>query len=226
MLRRWHNLFEQRQPLRGQFLGETIDTGNVAAGSGQRLGHTVLDRVIVKTSNDRHGLCDACGCRDRRLTGRQDEADVKADKFRRETRQPRLVVVAVALDQHVVAPLALAERGHALAKRFELIRAMVRTLDLEPADLGGRSGARSSVCSEGPRDCVDHPDENVPAPHTRTSGSGWLILAKARSGFQRAAESTIFRTPSETAQRTTNTSLPRKWRSWLTLFAAAASLSL
>jgi hypothetical protein len=83
-----HELMEKLQALRAKFTREKIDAGQVDVWPGKAGGKTDPDWVLVGDEYNGDRLCCRLGRQSHIITGRGNHADLAANQFGSEFRQP------------------------------------------------------------------------------------------------------------------------------------------
>ena len=112
-----HQLAQECQPLRHQFINEIIDARRVATRSGEAGDEAEPDRVFAdgEDNGDRRG-CRLGRERRRGTSSRGDHGDLAANQFGGQCRQPiELTLRPAVFDRHVLA-LDIASFAEALSE--------------------------------------------------------------------------------------------------------------
>ena len=122
---RGNEIVQQSQTLLGQLRGEDVDSGRIAAGSGEAGDEPQLDRIGAGVEHDG----DRCGRGLDRSSGsfaadRDDDGDLAANEIGRQRRHPLILALGPAVLDRDVAALdeasflqALAEAGDEMRER-------------------------------------------------------------------------------------------------------------
>jgi len=111
-----NQLFEQLQPLAGDFRGEQADAGDIAAGLGEAGDKSNGNRIAAER-DDRNGLRLRQRCACRLGSAADDDCDFAGDQFGGESVQLARLARASIFDEQVL-PLDVTEAAQTLAKRI------------------------------------------------------------------------------------------------------------